>query len=127
MNRYTAQAKACGSTNDGEDSEMATATATKKKIKFRPTDDRVLVEPCEAEDKTAGGIILPDTAREKPQRGRVVATGPGKLLDSGNRGEMSVGVGDEVFYGKYAGTEIEFGTDKYVVIRENDILAIVDE
>ena len=106
---------------------MATATATKKKIKFRPMDDRVLVEPCEAEDKTAGGIILPDTAREKPQRGRVVATGPGKLLDSGNRGEMSVGVGDEVFYGKYAGTEIEFGTDKYVVIRENDILAIVDE
>ena len=106
---------------------MATATATKKKIKFRPTDDRVLVEPCEAEDKTAGGIILPDTAREKPQRGRVVATGPGKLLDSGNRGEMSVGVGDEVFYGKYAGTEIEFGTDKYVVIREPDILAIVDE
>ena len=106
---------------------MATATATKKKIKFRPTDDRVLVEPCEAEDKTAGGIILPDTVREKPQRGRVVATGPGKLLDSGNRGEMSVGVGDEVFYGKYAGTEIEFGTDKYVVIRENDILAIVDE
>ena len=104
---------------------MATATATKKKIKFRPTDDRVLLEPCEAEDKTAGGIILPDTAREKPQRGTVIATGPGKLLDSGNRGEMSVGVGDDVFYGKYAGTEIEFGTDKYVVIRENDILAIV--
>jgi chaperonin GroES len=106
---------------------MATATAAKKKIKFRPTDDRVLVEPCEAEDKTAGGIILPDTAREKPQRGRVIATGPGKLLDSGSRGEMSVGVGDEVFYGKYAGTEIEFGTNKYVVIRENDILAIVDK
>ena len=97
------------------------------KIKFRPMDDRVLVEPSEAEDKTSGGIILPDTAREKPQRGRVVATGPGKLLDSGNRGEMSVGIGDEVFYGKYAGTEIEFGTDKYVVIRENDILAIVDK
>lgn len=106
---------------------MATATVTKKKIKFRPMEDRVLVEPCEAEDKTAGGIILPDTAREKPQRGLVIATGPGKLLDSGNRGEMSVGVGDEVFYGKYAGTEIEFGTDKYVVIRENDILAIVDK
>lgn len=104
---------------------MATATATKKRVKFRPTDDRVLVEPCEAEDKTAGGIILPDTAREKPQRGTVIAAGPGKLLDSGKRGEMSVGVGDEVFYGKYAGTEIEFGTDKYVVIRENDILAIV--
>ncbi len=106
---------------------MATATATKKKIKFRPTDDRVLVEPCEAEDKTAGGIILPDTAREKPQRGTVISTGPGKLLDSGARGEMSVGSGDEVFYGKYSGTEIEFNNDKYVVIRENDILAIVDK
>ncbi len=108
---------------------MATATssATKKKIKFRPTDDRVLVEPCEAEETTAGGIILPDTAREKPQRGTVVAVGPGKLLDSGNRGEMSVSIGDEVFYGKYSGTEIEFGTDKYVVIRESDLLAIVEK
>ena len=106
---------------------MATATATKKKIKFRPMDDRVLVEPCAADETTAGGIILPDTAREKPQRGVVIASGPGKLLDSGNRGEMCVRVGDEVFYGKYAGTEVEFGTDKYVVIRENDILAIVDK
>lgn len=106
---------------------MATATATKTKIKFRPTDDRVLLEPCEAEEKTAGGIILPDTAREKPQRGLVIATGPGKLLDSGARGEMCVSTGDEVFYGKYSGTEIEFGTDKYVVLRENDILAVVDK
>ena len=105
----------------------ATATATKTKIKFRPMDDRVLLEPCEAEEKTAGGIILPDTAREKPQRGLVIATGPGKLLDSGARGEMSVSTGDEVFYGKYRGTEIEFGTDKYVVLRENDILAVVDK
>ena len=105
---------------------MATATATKKKIKFRPMDDRVLVEPVEADEKTAGGIILPDSAKEKPQRGVVVAVGPGKLLDSGSRGEMSVGIGDEVFYGKYAGTEVEFGTDTYVVIRENDILAMLD-
>ena len=106
---------------------MATATATKAKIKFRPMDDRVLLNPSEADDTTAGGIILPDTAREKPQRGTVLATGPGKLLDSGSRGQMSVRVGDEVFYGKYAGTEIEFGTDKYVVLRENDILAIVEK
>ena len=110
---------------------MATATATKTKprtkIKFRPMDDRVLVEAVEADEKTAGGIILPDTAREKPQRGVVLATGPGKLLDSGKRGEMSVKVGDEVLYGKYSGTEIEFGTDKYVVLRENDILAIVEK
>jgi chaperonin GroES len=90
-------------------------------------DDRILVEPCEAEETTAGGIILPDTAREKPQRGTVIATGPGKLLDSGNRGEMSVRLGDEVFYGKYSGTEIEFGTQKCVVLRENDVLAIVDK
>lgn len=106
---------------------MATATATKKKIKFRPMDDRALVEPVEADEKTAGGIILPDTAREKPQRGVVIAVGPGKLLDSGQRGEMGISVGDEVFYGKYSGTEIEFGTDRYVVLRESDILAVVDK
>ncbi len=108
---------------------MATATATKRttKIKFRPMDDRVLIEPSEAEEKTAGGIILPDTAKEKPQRGVVLAVGPGKLLDSGKRGEMSVHVGDEVFYGKYSGTEVEFGTDTYVVCRETDILAIVEK
>ena len=111
---------------------MATATATatptksKSRIKFRPMDDRVLIEPSEATETTAGGIILPDTAKEKPQRGTIIAIGPGKLLDSGKRGEMGVEIGDEVFYGKYAGTEIEFGTDKYVVLRETDILAVVD-
>lgn len=104
---------------------MATATAIAKKMKFRPMDDRVLLDPCDADETTSGGIILPDTAREKPQRGLVIAVGPGKLLDSGNRGEMSVGIGDEVFYGKYSGTEIDFGTDQYVVLRETDILAIV--
>ncbi len=88
-------------------------------------DDRVLIEPCDAEETTAGGIILPDTAREKPQRGTIISAGPGKLLDSGERGEMDVKVGDEVFYGKYAGTEIEFGTDKLTVIRESDILAVI--
>ena len=106
---------------------MATATATKKKIKFRPTDDRILLDPVEGDEKTAGGIILPDNAREKPQRGIVIATGPGKLLDSGVRGEMGVGVGDEVFYGKYSGTEIEIGNDTFVVLRETDVLAVVDK
>lgn len=90
-------------------------------------DDRVLVEAVEADEKTSGGIILPDAAREKPQRAVVVAKGPGKLLDSGERGEMSVSVGDEVFYGKYAGTEIEIDLVTYVVLRENDILAILDK
>jgi len=105
---------------------MATATASKKKIKFRPLDDRVLIEVIEADEKTVGGIILPDTAREKPQRGVVIATGPGKMLDSGNRGELSVHIGDQVFYGRYAGTEIEFEAEKYVVLRESEILAVVD-
>ena len=103
------------------------ATATKKKAKFRPMDDRVLLEPCEADEKTTGGIILPDSAREKPQRGVIRAAGPGKLLDSGNRGEMSVSLGDEVLYGRYAGTEIEIDDTTFVVLRENDILAIVDK
>ncbi len=104
----------------------ATASAAKKKIAFRPTEDRILVAPKEADERTKGGIILPDAAREKPQRGTVIAVGPGKMLDSGKRGELSVRVGDEVFYGKYSGTEIDFGTEKYVVVRENDILAVVD-
>ncbi len=77
------------------------------KPKIRPLDDRVVVEPVEAEERTAGGIVLPDTAKEKPQRGTVVSVGPGKLLDSGKRGELSVAVGDEVIYGKYSGTDIE--------------------
>lgn len=90
-------------------------------------DDRILIEPIEADERTSGGIILPDAAREKPQRGIVVAMGPGKLLDSGKRGEMCVSMGDELFYGKYSGTDIEFGKDTYVVLRESDVLAIVNK
>jgi chaperonin GroES len=97
----------------------------KKKIGIRPLDDRVVVEPLEAEETTAGGIVLPDSAQEKPQRGTVVAVGPGKLLDSGERGEMSVAVGDEVIYGKYGGTDIEVDGDEVKILREGDILAKV--
>jgi len=96
------------------------------KLKIKPLDDRMVVEQSEAEEKTAGGIVLPDTAKEKPQRGKVVATGPGKLLDSGERGQMSVKVGDEVFYGKYAGSDVEINGTKYVILRESDVLAIID-
>ncbi len=95
------------------------------KIKIRPLDDRVVVEPIEAEEKTAGGIVLPDTAKEKPQRGVVVAVGPGKLLDSGERGELSVSVGDEVIYGKYGGSDIEINGEEVKILRESDILAKV--
>lgn len=93
----------------------------------QPLDDRVLVKQCEAEEKTAGGIVLPDTAKEKPQRGVVVATGPGKLLDSGARGEMSLKKGNEVFYGKYAGTEIKIDGQEYVILRETDVLAVIEK
>jgi len=95
------------------------------KLKIRPLDDRVVVEPMEAEEMTAGGIVLPDTAKEKPQRGKVLAVGPGKLLDNGQRGEMSVAVGDEVIYGKYGGTEIEVNGEEVKILRESDILAKV--
>jgi chaperonin GroES len=104
---------------------MATATATAKKLKIRPLDDRVVVERFEAEERTRGGIVLPDSAREKPQQGKVIATGPGKLLEkTGERGKMSLKVGDVVFYGKYTGTEIELEGDKYVILRESDVLAV---
>ena len=97
------------------------------KIKLRPLDDRVVVTPMESEERTAGGIVLPDSAKEKPQRGTVVAVGPGKLLDSGKRGELSVTVGDQVIYGKYGGTDIEVNGEEVKVLRESDILAkIVD-
>jgi chaperonin GroES len=92
----------------------------------KPLDDRILVKQSEAEEVTSGGIVLPDTAREKPQRGKVVATGPGKLLDSGERGEMSVKKSDEVFYGRYAGTQIKIEGDEYVILRESDVLAIIE-
>jgi chaperonin GroES len=101
------------------------ATATAKKLKIRPLDDRVVVEPFEAEEVTSGGIVLPDSAREKPQQGKVIAIGPGKLLEkTGERGKMSLKVGDKVFYGKYSGTEIEVNGEEYVILRESDVLAV---
>lgn len=103
------------------------ATATAKKTSIRPLDDRVVVMPNQAEERTAGGIVLPDSAREKPLQGKVIATGPGKLIEkSGERGKMSVKVGDIVLYGKYAGTEIELNGDDVVILRESDVLAICD-
>jgi chaperonin GroES len=99
------------------------AAQTLAKVSLRPLDDRIVVQPSEAEAVTAGGIVLPDAAREKPQRGTVVAVGPGKLLDSGNRGELSVKVGDVVIYGRYGGSEVEVDGVELKILRESDILA----
>jgi chaperonin GroES len=96
-------------------------------MKLVPLDDRVVIKQSEAEDKTAGGIILPDTAKEKPQIGKVIAIGPGKVLKNGNRKEMSVKVHDKVIYAKYIGSEIEIDGDKYVILQESDILGIVEK
>ena len=96
-----------------------------KKINLKPLDDRIVVQPLEAEEKTAGGLYLPDTAKEKPQRGTVIAVGPGKLLDCGKRGEMSVDIGDEVIYGKYSGSDIEVDGNEIKILRETDVLAKV--
>lgn len=89
-------------------------------IKIKPLSDRVLVEPQEAETKTAGGIIIPDSAKEKPQKGKIVAVGPGNKDE-----KMEVKVGDMVLYGKYSGTEITVGGKDYLIMRQSDILAIV--
>lgn len=110
---------------------MAVATAPAKETRkgttltIRPLEDRVVVEPNEAEERTAGGIVLPQNAREKPMQGRVVAIGPGKLIEkSGERAKMSLKVGDTVVYGKYSGTEIELDGVDYVILRESDVLAV---
>ena len=93
---------------------------------IRPLDDRVVVEPLEAEEKTQGGIVLPDSAKEKPTKGKVVSVGEGKLLDSGKRAELLVKKGDKVLYGKYAGTEITVDGKDYLILKENDILAKIE-
>ncbi len=95
-------------------------------MKLKPLDDRIVIKQSEAEEKTTGGIILPDTAKEKPQIGKIVATGPGKLLDDGKRVKMSVKNKDEVIYAKYIGSDIEIDGEPYVILRESDILGIVE-
>ena len=94
-------------------------------MKIKPLSDRVIVKAEAAEEKTASGIILPDTAKEKPQEGKVVAVGPGKISDSGNAIKMTVKVGDKVLYGKYSGTEVTFENEDYLIMKENDIFAIL--
>jgi chaperonin GroES len=94
-------------------------------MKLKPLSDRVVIEPLEAEEKTSGGIYLPDTAKEKPQMGKVVAAGAGKLTDAGELLKLEVKVGDKVLYGKYSGTDVTIEGKDYLIVRESDILAII--
>jgi chaperonin GroES len=96
-----------------------------KKLKLNPLADRVVVKPKEAEEKTKGGIILPDTAKEKPVEGTIVATGPGKTADNGELVKMTLKVGDTVLYGKYSGTEVTIDGEEYLIMRESDIFAVI--
>ncbi|VAX19456.1 Heat shock protein 60 family co-chaperone GroES [hydrothermal vent metagenome] len=95
-------------------------------INIKPLHDRVLVKPMEAKETVKGGIIIPDTAKEKPQEGKIAAVGPGKLLDDGSYSKMSVKKGDTVIYSKYAGTEIKIDDHEYLLMREDDILGLID-
>lgn len=105
---------------------MATATKAKPKIKLQPLGDRVVVQREESEEKTAGGILLPDTAKDKPARGTVISVGNGKLLENGARGQLQVKVGDRVIFSSYAGETFKVEEQELLLMREEDILAVIE-
>jgi chaperonin GroES len=98
---------------------MAKKTET---VNLKPLDDRLVVQPSDATEKTAGGILLPDSAKQKPQQGTVIAVGPGRLMDNGTRAPLAVKIGDVVLYGKYSGSDVEVGNVEYKILRESDVL-----
>ena len=100
---------------------MATASA----VNIKPLADRVVVKPLDENEEMRGGLYIPDTAKEKPQQGEVVAVGPGRVSDDGNRVEMELKKGDTVLYGKYSGTEVTVGGEEYLILRETDVLAVI--
>ncbi|MDP9240045.1 MAG: co-chaperone GroES [Actinomycetota bacterium] len=102
---------------------MATAT----KVKIKPLEDRIVVQANEAETTTASGLVIPDTAKEKPQEGTVIAVGPGRIDDKGNRVPIDVKVGETVLYSKYGGTEIKYGPDEFLVLSSRDVLAVIEK
>ncbi len=95
-------------------------------MKLRPLQDRVIVKQSEAEEKTKSGILLPDAAKEKPTKGKVIAVGPGKLDDNGKPMEIGLRAGDTIYYGRYSGTDVEVNTEKFVILREQDILGVLE-
>lgn len=105
---------------------MATASKAKATVSVRPLADRVVVEPLEETEEMRGGLYIPDTAKEKPQQGSVVAVGPGRLTDEGERIEVELKVGDRVLYGKYSGTEVTLDGRDLLIVRESDVLAVLE-
>ncbi len=104
---------------------MAPATKSKAKVKLQPLADRVVIRPLEETEEMRGGLYIPDTAKEKPQQGEIVAVGPGRV-EKGERVPMELSVGQKVLYGKYSGTEVSFDDEQYLIVKESDVLAIVD-
>ena len=102
---------------------MTTAT----KVNIKPLEDRVVVQANEAETTTASGLVIPDTAKEKPQEGTVIAVGPGRVDDNGNRVPLDISVGDTVVYSKYGGTEVKYSGEEYLILSARDVLAVVDK
>jgi len=96
-------------------------------MKIKPLQDRIIVKRLEEEEKTKGGIIIPDAAKEKPQEGKVIAVGDGKVLDNGQKFALTVKVGDKILFGKYSGTEIKIDGEEHLILREDDVLAIVED
>jgi len=96
-------------------------------MKLKPLGDHIVVKPLEEEEVKKGGIIIPDTAKEKPSKGEVIAVGPGKVLDNGKRKEMEVKVGDKIIYSKYGGNEIKIGDEEYLIMNEEDVLAVIEK
>jgi chaperonin GroES len=96
-------------------------------MKVKPLQDRLVVKRIEEEEKTKGGIIIPDAAKEKPQEGRVIAVGDGKVLESGQKSPLTVKVGDKILFGKYSGTEIKIDGEEHLILREDDVLAIIED
>ena len=105
---------------------MATATATSTEVAIKPLEDRIVVQPSDAEQTTASGIVIPDTAKEKPQEGKVLAVGPGRFED-GHRVPLDVTVGDIVIYSKYGGTEVKYNGEEYLVLSARDVLAVIEK
>ena len=105
---------------------MATATATSTKVAIKPLEDRIVVQPSDAEQTTASGIVIPDTAKEKPQEGKVLAVAPGRFED-GHRVPLDVTVGDIVIYSKYGGTEVKYNGEEYLVLSARDVLAVIEK